>query len=112
MQTPERLLGITAAHVLRAFFADFERGGIRLHIWDAQVKDMRDRIICLNERLDIATFVVDQTLLKTVGKKIVPLANWPPRPPQEGRGIMLAGYPAAERSAEGASSASVFLLRL
>lgn len=99
VRTPERLLGITAAHVLRAYLNDAKQGGIRLQVWDALVDDMPDRIISLDEDLDIATFAVDENLLQKLGKEIVPLSDWPPRPPQEGRGIMLAGYPAVERSA-------------
>lgn len=99
VRTPERLIGVTAGHVLRAYLADEQRSGITLQIWDAHVTDMRDRIIGLDDRLDIGTFCVDDLFLKAVGKEIVPLGNWPPRPPQEGRGIMLAGYPAVEREA-------------
>lgn len=99
-QTPEGLLGITAGHVLRAYLADAQRCSITLQIWDAHITDMRDRIISLDDHLDIGTFRVDERLLKAIGKEIVPLGNWPPRPPQERRGIMLAGYPAVERKAE------------
>lgn len=100
VKTPDRLLGVTAAHVLRAYLADANRGGIRLQIMNGLVDDMPSRIIHMSERLDIATFAVDESLLQSLGKEIVPLANWPPCPPQEGRGIMLAGYPAVERAAE------------
>jgi hypothetical protein len=99
VRTPECLLGITAGHVLRAYLADAQQSDITLQIWDAHVDDMQDRIIGLDDRLDICTFRIDERLLKAVGKEIVPLGNWPPSPPQEGRGIMLAGYPAVEREA-------------
>ena len=32
-----------------------------------------------------------------IGKEVEPLSTWPPRLPQEGRGILLAGYPAVDR---------------
>jgi hypothetical protein len=100
VRTPERLLGITAAHVLRAYLAHSANGGVRLQLMNSVVEDMPARIIGLSDRLDIATFAVDEALLHGLGKETVPLATWPPRPPQEGRGIMLAGYPAIERAAE------------
>jgi hypothetical protein len=100
IRTPNRLLGITAAHVLRKYFADTAAGNIRLQIMDGVVDNIQDRIISMSDRLDLATFTVDEKLLKSFGKEIVPLTNWPPRPPQEGRGIMLAGYPGVERAAE------------
>ena len=46
-------------------------------------------------RLDIATFALDEVLVKRLGR--TPLGVWPPRPPQEGKGILIAGYPAVER---------------
>lgn len=97
VKTPQRLLGITAAHVLNAYFRDADDEGVRLQIMDAIVDDMKDRRVHQSENLDIATFSVDEALLKSVGKDIVPLSDWPPRPPVEGRGIMLAGYPGIER---------------
>lgn len=100
VSTPERALGVTAAHVLRAYLADAESGGVRLQIDNIVVDDLRTRIIDIEDKLDIATFALDDALLHNANKTIVPLANWPPRPPQEGRGIMLSGYPAVERNVE------------
>ena len=97
IRTPERLLGVTAAHVLNAYLADSGRASVRLQIADASVDDLRSRIIDISEKLDLATFEVDEKLLQETGKRIIPLSNWPPTMPQEGRGIMLAGYPAIER---------------
>jgi hypothetical protein len=51
-------------------------------------------------QLDLATLSLDTALLSRVGKDIVPLA-WPPRAPQEDRGIMLARYPGLERRTTG-----------
>lgn len=101
VQTPERLLGVTAAHVLRGYLRDSAAAGqVTLQIFNAVIDDMEARIVHLPDHLDIATFVVDEALLARLGKRSVPLASWPPRAPQEGRGIMLAGYPAVERLVE------------
>ena len=92
---------MTAAHVLLGYLEDTEREDVTLQIFDAVIDDMLGRIVHLPDHLDVATFAVDDALLARLGKPVVPLANWPPRAPQEGRGIMLAGYPAVERLVEG-----------
>lgn len=101
VQTPERLPGVTAAHVLDGYLVDSQNGDMALQVFDATVDDMQNRIIDLPGHLDVATFAVDDALLARLGKRVVPLSNWPPQPPQEGRGIMLAGYPAVVRLTEG-----------
>lgn len=100
VRTPERVLGVTAAHVLRAYLADAESGAVRSQIVNSVVDDLRTRIIDIEEKLDITTFAVDDALLHDTNKAIVLIANWPPRPPQEGRGIMLSGYPTVVRNVE------------
>src|SRR5450631_1663096 len=100
LQTPERLLGVTAAHVLQGYLDDARRERLTLQLADAVVDDMHARIIHLPGHVDIATFDVDQLLLARLGKRVVPLAKWTPRVSQEGRGIMLAGFPAIERLVE------------
>jgi hypothetical protein len=99
LQTPDRLLGVTAAHVLLGYRNDASRTEVVLQIMDHVVDDIQDRIIDVSDRFDLATFEVNEQFLAQVDKRIVPLRNWPPRPPEEGRGIMLAGYPAVERHA-------------
>jgi len=97
LKTPDRLIGVTAAHVIRGYLAAADSEKIVAQIYDARIDDLKNRIISVSDRLDIATFAVDNDLLRKVGKEIIPLENWPPRPPQEGCGIMLAGFPAVER---------------
>jgi hypothetical protein len=101
VRTPTQLLGLTAAHVLRGYRSDATREYAAVRIFDAPVNDLDARIICLPSKgeVDIASFAVDDSLLKATGKEIVPL-GWPPYPPQEGRGILLAGYPGQERVIE------------
>jgi hypothetical protein len=102
LRTPEVLLGVTAAHVLRAYIDGASDTRHVLCIGDAVISDLEQRLISLPRpgRTDIATFRLDEKTIERVGKTVTPLADWPPRPPQEGRGIMLAGYPGQERRAE------------
>jgi hypothetical protein len=96
MRTPKRLIGITAAHVVRGYEEDHAAAA-----WPVQLQVMNAilnlEVIAISDRLDLATLALDERTLGRIGKKIVPLSSWPPRLPQEGRGIMLAGYPAADR---------------
>lgn len=54
-----------------------------------------DRLIDCNKELDIATFSIDEKEIKADGKVIhaVNPNNWPPKPPDVGKGIFFAGYP-------------------
>lgn len=95
VQTPERVIGITAAHVVRGYLNDRETHRVCLQVMDAVV-DQID-IIAISDENDIATIVIKNPLFDTIGKNIEPLTCWPPKVPQEGYGIMLAGYPGIDR---------------
>lgn len=99
VRTPQRLLGVTAAHVMEAFFRDAQDGPMRLQIMDALIE--APRIIDASEKLDLATLALDDRQLSAMGKEIAPLSWWPPQCPQESRGIMLAGYPGQDRQLVG-----------
>lgn len=95
VQTPKKLLGVTAAHVLRQYESDLKDGSLRLQLMNEVVDHLCERVIDVSDTLDIATFALDEDLVKRLGR--TPLRVWPPRLPQEGKGIMIAGYPAVER---------------
>lgn len=94
-QTPKILLGITAAHVLQQYEHDLNESPLRLQLGNEVVDDLRERLIDVSKVLDVATFALDEDLVKRLGK--TPLGFWPPKPPHEGKGIMIAGYPGGER---------------
>jgi hypothetical protein len=96
VQTPKRLLGITAAHVIRGFEKDHATATWPVHL---QVMNafLNLEVIAISDGLDIATLAMDEKTIGQMGKEIAPLVTWPPREPQEGRGILLAGYPGADR---------------
>lgn len=95
VQTPKRLLGVTAAHVVNQYLRDLKRRSHRLQLMNEVVDDLSERVIDVSDGLDIATVALDENLVKRLGR--TPLGVWPPKPPQEGKGIMIAGYPAVER---------------
>lgn len=101
MQTPEKLLGITAAHVLESFKEDSKNKTLKLQLENEVVDNILDRVINTSSTLDIATIELDISLLQKMSKDITPL-NFPPSVPRNsGGGIMLAGYPGIDRAEEG-----------
>jgi hypothetical protein len=99
-QTPTRLIGITAAHVLKELLEVSKSPGVQVVFCDTVVNDIRpidssDRHFGFEDQ-DIATFELDHAILSKIGKKITPLSSRI-RVPEVGRGIMLCGYPAVDR---------------
>ncbi len=97
IQTPQRLLGVTAAHVIRGYEKAAAKERVRLQFADAVIDDLADRVIQINDRLDLVTVALDPTVIARLGRTIAPISLWPPMVPQEERGIMLGGYPGQER---------------
>lgn len=95
MRTPQRLLGVTAAHVINEYVADNASEPVLLQIGDAALNP--PDIIDVSARVDLATVAISESDIRAAGKSIVPLSVWPPMVPQEGRGILLGGYPGNER---------------
>lgn len=95
VQTPKVILGVTAAHVFRGYEADRKSGSVRLQLMNEVVDDLDKCLIDISDELDLATFSLDEALVKRLRR--TPLGVWPPRPPQEGKGIMISGFPAVER---------------
>jgi len=90
LRTPKKLLGVTAEHVLRSYEKCANDQKI-LRLMNAYITDLPDRIIDRSATLDLATIEIDEIILKSIGKEVVPLEP-SPRLPQEGKGVMLAGY--------------------
>ncbi len=95
VRTPSRLLGVTAAHVIRQYQVDHSEEPVRLQLMNALWSV--PEVLAISDKLDVATLALPETILPGLGKTITPLSNWPPRVPQEGRGIMMAGYPGLDR---------------
>ncbi|MEQ8371177.1 MAG: hypothetical protein RIC83_10950, partial [Alphaproteobacteria bacterium] len=73
-------------------------GAIRLQLGDAIIDDLTERLIQINDALDLATFALDQSVTTRIGHAVAPISLWPPMRPQEGCGIMLGGFPGQERN--------------
>jgi hypothetical protein len=96
VRTAKRLMAITAAHVVRCYEKTHAAATWPLHL---QVMNaaLNLEVIGISDDLDLATLAIDDKLLSRIGKEVEPLSSWPPLVPQEGRGILLAGYPAVDR---------------
>jgi hypothetical protein len=101
IRTPKILMAVTAAHVVRGIEEDQCVRPIRVQIGDAVIDNLKNRIIAISDRLDLATVELDNSLISRIGRDIYPLQSWPPLVPQEGRGILLAGFPGSTRSIVG-----------
>jgi hypothetical protein len=92
VRTPSRVFGITAAHVLEQYREDAREGEIRLQFGEYPVAGLQ--IIDSSELRDLSTCEVGEEIIRAL--KIEP-APWPPQSPTEGRGVLLAGWPAGSR---------------
>ena len=96
VKTTERLIGVTAAHVLVGYQEAKAVCDVALRVFDSELVGGCD-VIDINRDLDIATISLDAAFVQQIGKEVSPLEGWPPLAPEEGRGIMLAGYPGLDR---------------
>jgi hypothetical protein len=95
VRTPKRLFGITAAHVVRKYFADLDGQNVKLQLFNAVIDHLS--VIDMNSRLDLATIEIADSIIKNLGKEISPVTMKAELGPISGRGIMFMGYPAELR---------------
>lgn len=93
IKTPKRVIGLTANHVVAGALEAFEGGDVVMQLADASAHELRTRIIARSANLDLASFSFDGLIDRLGWPDKRPLVSWPPIPPQEGRGIMIGGYP-------------------
>jgi hypothetical protein len=99
VQTPKALLAVTAKHVYEDYIAKkAESDGVECQI--ANLPFLPDeRLVGLGKAYDIATFRMLPEELRKINK--IPMTCWPPLPPQEGGGILYAGFPGTEKTENG-----------
>lgn len=84
------IIGVTAEHVVQQFEADNAHEPVALQVFGAPFSfDVIDR----SSELDLATLRISEEMLSNWGKPVIPLQIHPYVSPQEGRGILLGGYP-------------------
>lgn len=97
VQTPRALFGVTAAHVVNKYIADSSRDrSIVCGLLDSDTPlDLPSDLIAVGRNVDIATFRVHESTIAKLHKQ--PISVWPPRIPQEGKGVSYAGFPGDTR---------------
>jgi hypothetical protein len=94
-------LAVTAYHVYEGYLKR-KKLNSRLKCKIGSVSFVpEDRLIDRDQELDIVTFTIDKKEVEADGKVIhrVDPNNWPPKPPDIGKGIFFAGYPKEYRRA-------------
>jgi len=90
--------GVTACHVVEGWKQDCaDCNVVALQLGHDLPVDFegRNALIAAHEGIDIATFRVSGDEIRKIGKTALTgfQRNWPPQPPQQGRGIYYAGFP-------------------
>ena len=91
---------MTAAHVLEECKRARRSGRvISVQLGDGTL-DLEDRnsVIAFDKAIDIATFRISEAEVAALGKTVLRGAQrqWPPLPPQPGRGVYFSGFPGIE----------------
>jgi len=91
------ILAVTADHVFQAYL-DRKGEGSNLVCQIGKVRfDPEARLIDHDRNLDIATLRIEERDLTNEGKIAHRPATWPPKPPDQGKGIFFAGFPGVYR---------------
>lgn len=101
LDTGDRLFGVTANHVLEGWSSDQKTK----HVVALQIGDLpfdiegRNAVISADAAIDITTFRISPDEVRRLGKTVLRgyQREWPPVPPQPGRGIYYAGFPGVEK---------------
>jgi hypothetical protein len=93
---------ITAAHVLNFPIKCKDEGKTVVCQIGNTPFDPHKRLIDCHEAIDIATFKISVQEIQAVfpnenQKYFLSYKNWPPRPPEKGKGVFFAGFPEKER---------------
>lgn len=97
IQSEKKVFGVTAAHVIRGYLAEAGRDGCVLQVGFGTHQHVLD-LIAVDDDLDLATLQVTERVIAQMGKEIAPVSlPLPGDVPQEGRGIMIAGYIGEDR---------------
>ena len=95
---------VTADHVYDAYLKRKQNDpSIACQVLDLRF-DPEERLIDRDPTLDIATFRIEEREVEGMGKWIHKPAQWPPLPPEEGKGVYTVGFPAIHRRVLGGNS--------
>lgn len=96
----EGCIAVTAAHVIEGYRQDaMDHPGLLLQVGHDLRVNLKDRLIDIDFQIDIATLRFSADEVKRLNKIVYTGTSkvWPPAPPDEGRGVIFAGFPGRER---------------
>jgi hypothetical protein len=91
---------VTAAHVVRQLQSDSTTHGRAMSIQLMSVPfNPLDAIVDIDDERDLATIAVDATIPERLKRWVYQraIAQWPPPPPDTGKGIFFLGFPSVYR---------------
>ena len=104
----DTLFGVTAAHVIDQYLTDQqEKKEIYLCIRDQMIElELIENGNQVARAIDIATFQLSEEILQNLNWKFLAytLDGWPPPPPTDQNGLILAGYPKDRQEITGRKS--------
>lgn len=94
--------GVTASHVIEQLRSD-SSSNTRVSCYVGSLElDLLGRVIAQDAKADIATFSVTENEVSRMDKVThAPAGSWPPRPPDDGKGVFLGGYRSRDRETSG-----------
>jgi hypothetical protein len=93
------VFGVTANHVIEGWKRDCSMGVMDLRLGNERINfDGKNALIAAHEGIDIATFRMSEGEISVIGKTTLTgyQKGWPPRPPEQDRGIYFGGFPGVE----------------
>lgn len=101
MRFPDRVVGVTAAHVLDEYIATrTEKPSLICQLQNIAF-DLERAVIDSDAKLDIATFAISESEIRQSSTRgaiaIDCTGDWPPPVPEVGRNISLVGFPECTR---------------
>ena len=99
VKTREALFGVTCRHVLNAYEYDKHTLPDLFCQLGSAPFDPSANVISLSKAWDLVTFRIPAETLTHIGAhRVLPVAEWPPAPLENGDRIMVGGYPENKRS--------------
>ena len=99
VNTGKRIFAVTASHVYNAFLVQKAASPNIVCCIANRDFDLCTRVIADDPYVDIATFEISEREIRKIGKTVLTGSQneWPPAPPQQGKGVFFAGYPSVAR---------------
>jgi hypothetical protein len=100
VNTGEKLIGVTAAHVYKEYLVDKARYKVFECQFGGSTVDPERYLIDRSEQLDLATFDIPSVLVSAAGSSVHHPQQWPTESVREREVVLFGGYPGILREAK------------